>query len=104
VKDKTLDSLDSAAGATPRHVAILLTEADGILDKDLIELVEMEARLVLGAVVGDDAVAEKLPALRTDDPQLGQKIKSLAEQKPVPIKLGKPDRQAWQKYQNSFKK
>jgi hypothetical protein len=104
VENKTLDSLDKAAGATPRQVAILLTEADASLDKDLLELVEMETRLVLSGVVGGDAVAEKLLVFRTNDRQLGEKIKALAEQKAAPITLRKPDRGSWREYQNRFKK
>jgi hypothetical protein len=103
VEDKTLDSLDKAAGATARHLAILLTEADASLDKDLIELVEMESKFVLSSVVGNDAAAEKLLVLRTDDQQLGEKIKSLGSRKTEPIRLGKPDRREWQSFKDRLK-
>jgi hypothetical protein len=96
VEAKTLDALDKAAGATARHLAILLTEVDAVadagLDKDLIELVELESKWILSGVVGDDAATDKLLVLRTDDPELGEKIKALAARKAEPIRLGKPNR------------
>jgi hypothetical protein len=104
VEGKTLDALDEAAGASARRLAILLTEADAHTDKDLLELVEMESKLVLSGAVGGDKVAEKLAVLRADDRNLGDSIKALIMRKAEPIQLAKPNRREWEAYIAKFKK
>jgi hypothetical protein len=98
VEDGLFDALEKAAGSETRHLAILLTNAAGDLDPDLIELVEIQARFVLTAVAGGEEEAFEVPVLRADDPRLGEKIEELATRPAKPIRLARPDRQAWQEF------
>ncbi len=104
VLDSTLDALDRVAGQKVNRLAILLTEVSRSAEEDVLQLVEMETRMVLGPVVGGKREAGWLPLLRTDDAELGQKIKKLSEQNANPTKLGKPDREEWKAYTNKFRR
>ena len=92
VKPLTSAALNVEANKEVPRVGLLLTQAFATADKDLLELVELEARAVLASALGDEEAADQLPVLRTDDPEIGKKIKAITDKPAKPVRLKKMQR------------
>jgi hypothetical protein len=82
---QVLDEIRRRNGQTLARVAILITDAD-LPDSDLLALVVLESREVLGRLLGEE-LTNRVEVLKMPDPDLISKLKALLFLPPVNIRV-----------------
>jgi len=84
---RTREEIENLRGQTVLRAAILLTGTETLNDPELLQLVELEMRELLGRNM-DPALAQGLQVLHSNDPFLPDQLQALIDSDPVYITLG----------------
>jgi hypothetical protein len=88
----TFEALKVATGHETGHLGIWLTEVDLFPNAELLQLTELETRGWLESIrVIPFGAGDLLPAFRSDEPALAEKIAEFAQRNPRLLTLGTPD-------------